>query len=203
MSARSRAGLAALAKRLPGNMSAEQLAHGIIEIANWNQANAIRQMTIQRGIDPRGFALLAVRRRRAGAIAGGHGAARHEGLHRAAQSRQPVGLRTARGRLAHRPYRHQGDAPGRDRSRDDRRALRRAGAGRGRYARARRHRSRAHPPRARSRHPLRRPVDGSARAGAGAEKSTRHSSPASSMRSMPLTCAPSATTMPASRRSSW
>ena len=58
MSARSRAGLAALAKRLPGAMSAEQLAHGIIEIANWNQANAIRQMTIQRGIDPRGFALL-------------------------------------------------------------------------------------------------------------------------------------------------
>jgi N-methylhydantoinase A len=57
--ARSRAGLSALATRLPGNMSAEQLAHGIIEIANWNQANAIRQMTIQRGIDPRNFALLA------------------------------------------------------------------------------------------------------------------------------------------------
>src|SRR6202045_1587158 len=56
---RSRAGLAALAKRLPGAMSAEQLAQGIVEIANWNQANAIRQMTIQRGIDPRGFALLS------------------------------------------------------------------------------------------------------------------------------------------------
>jgi N-methylhydantoinase A len=40
-------------------MTPEQLAHGIIEIANWNQANAIRQMTIQRGIDPRGFALLS------------------------------------------------------------------------------------------------------------------------------------------------
>jgi N-methylhydantoinase A len=48
-----------LAKRLPGNLGVEQLAHGIIEIANWNQANAIRQMTIQRGIDPRGFALLS------------------------------------------------------------------------------------------------------------------------------------------------
>src|SRR6266699_290485 len=57
--ARSREGLAALAKRLPGAMSVEQLAHGIIEIANWSQANAIRQMTIQRGIDPRTFALLA------------------------------------------------------------------------------------------------------------------------------------------------
>jgi N-methylhydantoinase A len=40
-------------------MRAEALAHGIIEIANWNQANAIRQMTIQRGIDPRAFALLS------------------------------------------------------------------------------------------------------------------------------------------------
>jgi N-methylhydantoinase A len=56
---RSRAGLADLARRLPGTMSVEQLAEGIIEIANWNQANAIRQMTIQRGIDPRRFALLA------------------------------------------------------------------------------------------------------------------------------------------------
>jgi N-methylhydantoinase A len=56
---RARAGLAALAKKLPGNMSAEQLAEGIIEIANWNQANAIRQMTIQKGIDPREFALLS------------------------------------------------------------------------------------------------------------------------------------------------
>ncbi len=57
--ARARAGLAALAARLPGRMSADELAHGIIEIANWNQANAIRQMTIQRGIDPREFALLS------------------------------------------------------------------------------------------------------------------------------------------------
>src|SRR6266852_88990 len=56
---RSRAGLAALAQRLAGGMSVEQLAAGIIEIANWNQANAIRQMTIQRGIDPREFALLS------------------------------------------------------------------------------------------------------------------------------------------------
>jgi N-methylhydantoinase A len=56
---RARAGLAALAARLPGHMSAEQLAEGIIEIANWNQANAIRQMTIQRGIDPRKLALLS------------------------------------------------------------------------------------------------------------------------------------------------
>jgi N-methylhydantoinase A len=56
---RARGGIAALAGRLPGDMSVEQLASGIIEIANWNQANAIRQMTIQRGIDPREFALLS------------------------------------------------------------------------------------------------------------------------------------------------
>jgi N-methylhydantoinase A len=56
---RAQDGIAALAKRLPGNMSVEQLASGIIEIANWSQANAIRQMTIQRGIDPREFALLS------------------------------------------------------------------------------------------------------------------------------------------------
>jgi N-methylhydantoinase A len=57
--ARARSGLATLAARLPNNMSPEQLAEGIIEIANWNQANAIRQMTIQRGIDPRRLALLS------------------------------------------------------------------------------------------------------------------------------------------------
>jgi N-methylhydantoinase A len=56
---RARAGLAALSAKLPGPMSAEQLAEGIIEIANWNQANSIRQMTVQRGIDPRNFALLS------------------------------------------------------------------------------------------------------------------------------------------------
>jgi N-methylhydantoinase A len=56
---RSRAGIAELATRLAGKMTPEQLAEGIIEIANWDQANAIRQMTIQRGIDPRQFALLS------------------------------------------------------------------------------------------------------------------------------------------------
>src|SRR5215210_2964519 len=56
---RARKGLGRLAARLPGNMTPERLAHGIVEIANWNQANAIRQMTIQRGIDPRHFALLS------------------------------------------------------------------------------------------------------------------------------------------------
>ena len=67
---RSRKGIAELGKRLGKagegkgspvrrDMGIEQLAEGIIEIANWNQANCIRQMTIQRGIDPRGLALLS------------------------------------------------------------------------------------------------------------------------------------------------
>ncbi|HML06996.1 MAG TPA: hydantoinase/oxoprolinase family protein [Xanthobacteraceae bacterium] len=57
--ARAREGLKVLAARLPGRLSVEQLAEGIIEIADWDQANAIRQMTIQRGIDPSAFALLS------------------------------------------------------------------------------------------------------------------------------------------------
>ena len=56
---RSRKGVADLGRRLGSAMGVEQLAEGIIEIANWNQANCIRQMTIQRGIDPRGLALLS------------------------------------------------------------------------------------------------------------------------------------------------
>jgi N-methylhydantoinase A len=56
---RARAGLSSLAQRLGGKLSTEELAEGIVEIANWNQANAIRQMTIQKGIDPRRFALLS------------------------------------------------------------------------------------------------------------------------------------------------
>jgi N-methylhydantoinase A len=56
---RARSGIADLARRLDSRMTAEEIAAGIVEIANWNQANRIRQMTIQRGIDPRDFALLS------------------------------------------------------------------------------------------------------------------------------------------------
>ena len=57
--ARAMSGMADLAQRLGAKMTPSQMAAGIIEIANWNQANRIRQMTIQRGIDPREFALLS------------------------------------------------------------------------------------------------------------------------------------------------
>lgn len=56
---RARAGIADLAQRLKSDLSVERLAEGIVEIANWNQANCIHQMTIQRGLDPREFALLS------------------------------------------------------------------------------------------------------------------------------------------------
>lgn len=56
---RARAGIEALGRGLRQALSVEQLAEGIIEIANWNQANCIRQLTIQKGIDPRRFALLS------------------------------------------------------------------------------------------------------------------------------------------------
>jgi N-methylhydantoinase A len=56
---RARAGIEELGRRLGKPLAVEALAEGIVEIANWNQANCIRQMTIQRGIDPRRFALLS------------------------------------------------------------------------------------------------------------------------------------------------
>ena len=56
---RARQGIADLGAGLKQSLSVEALAEGIIEIANWNQANLIRQMTIEQGIDPREFALLS------------------------------------------------------------------------------------------------------------------------------------------------
>ncbi len=145
-----------------------------------------------------------VRRRRAGAVGRGDGSAWHEGLHRAAEPGQSLGLRPARGRLAHRSHRHQGDARGRHRSRGRRGALCRAGAGSGRDAGARRHRGR----RASA---LVREADIRY---AGQSMEVRVAAPGGADRcvlpgradrapSTPRICAPSATIMPASRRSSW
>ncbi|MCW2508316.1 MAG: hyuA, partial [Modestobacter sp.] len=46
-------------ERLGGQlgMSVEQLATGILEISAWNQANALRQVTVARGLDVRDFTL--------------------------------------------------------------------------------------------------------------------------------------------------
>jgi N-methylhydantoinase A len=51
----ARDGIGALAADL--NLSLEACAAGVLEIAAWNQANAIRQVTVRRGLDVRDFAL--------------------------------------------------------------------------------------------------------------------------------------------------
>ena len=56
---RARQGLQSLSQKMGRGMAVEALAAGILEIANWSQANAIRQITIKRGIDPRQLGLLS------------------------------------------------------------------------------------------------------------------------------------------------
>jgi N-methylhydantoinase A len=51
----AREGLAALGDKL--GMSPERLAAGILEISAWNQANALRRITVKRGLDLRDFVL--------------------------------------------------------------------------------------------------------------------------------------------------
>ena len=48
-------GLAALAAEL--GLGVEQCAMGVLEISAWNQANALRQITVKRGLDVRDFTL--------------------------------------------------------------------------------------------------------------------------------------------------
>lgn len=50
-------GLARLGARL--GLAPARLAEGILEIAAWNQANAIRQVSVKRGRDPREYTLVA------------------------------------------------------------------------------------------------------------------------------------------------
>ena len=52
----ARAGVADLAKRL--GLAAEECAAGILEVSAWNQANAVRQITVKRGLDVRDFTLV-------------------------------------------------------------------------------------------------------------------------------------------------
>jgi N-methylhydantoinase A len=53
----ARDGLAALGARL--NLDLAQTAAGVLEIAAWNQANAVRQVTVRRGLDVRDYVLVA------------------------------------------------------------------------------------------------------------------------------------------------
>jgi len=54
--AAARDGLAALAGRL--GLSEEDCATGILDVSAWNQANAVRQITVKRGLDVRDFMLV-------------------------------------------------------------------------------------------------------------------------------------------------
>jgi N-methylhydantoinase A len=56
---RARAGIAALAKELELDASPEHLAAGIIDVANWSQANAIRQLVVRSGLDAGRLALMS------------------------------------------------------------------------------------------------------------------------------------------------
>ncbi len=50
-------GVERLAARM--GLAPPRLAAGVVEIANWNQANAIRQLTVRKGLDPAASALVA------------------------------------------------------------------------------------------------------------------------------------------------
>ncbi len=52
----ARAGMADLAARL--ELAVPECAAGILEISAWNQANAVRQITVKRGLDVRDFTLV-------------------------------------------------------------------------------------------------------------------------------------------------
>jgi N-methylhydantoinase A len=52
----ARAGVADLANRL--GLADEECAAGILEVSAWNQANAVRQITVKRGLDVRDFTLV-------------------------------------------------------------------------------------------------------------------------------------------------
>jgi N-methylhydantoinase B len=53
----ARKGIEALAAEL--GLTSERTAEGILEIAAWNQANAVEQMSVKRGLDPRDYILVA------------------------------------------------------------------------------------------------------------------------------------------------
>jgi N-methylhydantoinase A len=53
----AREGMAALGVRL--GLDVERTAEGVLEIAAWNQANAIQQVSVKRGLDPRDYTLVA------------------------------------------------------------------------------------------------------------------------------------------------
>ena len=100
---------------------ASACATGVLEISAWNQANALRQITVKRGLDVRDFTMVTF---------GGSGSLLAcrlvdilglDGVARAAQPGQPLGVRPADGR---RTQRLRADRRRRGQSRSTRRACR-------------------------------------------------------------------------------
>ncbi len=56
---RARDGIKKLGRELAMDAGPEEIADGIIEVANWNQANAIRQLIVRRGIAAGNLALMS------------------------------------------------------------------------------------------------------------------------------------------------
>ena len=93
----ARAGRRAAGRHGSG-MTPEAAAAGVLEISAWNQANALRQVTVKRGLDVRDFTLDDVRRLRLAAAVPADGRARHPDRAGAARPRQRLGVRAADGR---------------------------------------------------------------------------------------------------------
>ena len=89
----AQAGVEALAKEL--GLTPEACAAGILEISAWNQANALRQVTVKRGLDVRDFTLDDLRRLRLAAALPAGRRTRPAGGAGAAEPRQRVGVRPA------------------------------------------------------------------------------------------------------------
>ena len=75
-------------------------AHGIVRVANTEMVRALRVMTVERGLDPRGFALLAFGGAGAAARGGDRRGARDPQDPRAARLRRPRARSASRRRIA-------------------------------------------------------------------------------------------------------
>ena len=87
--------------------SVEETALAIVRIANNNMVGALRTVLIERGLDPRDFTLLRLRRRRAAARRRPDARDGHPARHRAQPSRPVLGLRLHHDRRAGRPPPHR------------------------------------------------------------------------------------------------
>ncbi len=104
--ARAEAAVSRLAREL--GLGLVETARGIVRVVNANMANAVRVVTVQRGVDPTGLTLVPVRRRRAAARRRDGARPGHSGHRGAAGAGAPLRPRPPRrgpadGRRAHAP----------------------------------------------------------------------------------------------------